>query len=129
MSSGDAACQDALDCAAVEPFEDLRAHPKSFQPPEGKRHCRAICMTLRVSVGHVKSLVMWTPRNLKLSTHYTSAQLDVDGDMLSPLSPKVHNQLLGLTDVGEQGVQEGTKHRPLIGLRVEGQLGGGVVPY
>jgi hypothetical protein len=27
---------DALDGAAVEPFEDLRAHVKSFQSPEGE---------------------------------------------------------------------------------------------
>jgi hypothetical protein len=26
----------ALDCAAVEPFEDLRTHAKSFQSPEGE---------------------------------------------------------------------------------------------
>ena len=28
--------QDALDGAAVEPFEDLRTHVKSFQSPEGE---------------------------------------------------------------------------------------------
>ena len=27
---------DALDGAAVEPFEDLRTHVKSFQSPEGE---------------------------------------------------------------------------------------------
>ena len=31
--------------------------------------------------------------------------------------------------MGEQGVQEGTKHTPLRGLRVEGQRGRGVVAY
>ena len=35
----------------------------------------------------------------------------------------------GHTVVGEQGVQEGTKHTPLRGPRVEGQCGGGVVAY
>ena len=29
--------QDALDCAAVEPFEDLGTHGKSFQSSEGKK--------------------------------------------------------------------------------------------
>ena len=29
-------CHDALDGAAVEPFEDLRTHAKSFQSPEGE---------------------------------------------------------------------------------------------
>ena len=33
---GDAASEDALDGAAVEPFEDLRAHAKTFQPTEGE---------------------------------------------------------------------------------------------
>ena len=28
--------EDALDCAAVEPFEDLRTHAKSFQSSEGE---------------------------------------------------------------------------------------------
>jgi hypothetical protein len=32
LPRGDAASQDALNCAAVELFEDLRAHAKSFQP-------------------------------------------------------------------------------------------------
>ena len=32
----DATGQDALDGAAVEPFEDLRTHAKSFQSPEGE---------------------------------------------------------------------------------------------
>ena len=34
IPSGDATHQDALIGAAVELFEDLRAHAKSFQPPE-----------------------------------------------------------------------------------------------
>ena len=32
----DATSQDALDGAAVEPFEDLRTHVKSFQSPGGE---------------------------------------------------------------------------------------------
>ena len=32
----DATRQDALDGAAIEPFEDLRIHAKSFQSPEGE---------------------------------------------------------------------------------------------
>jgi hypothetical protein len=34
IPSSDAASQDARNSAAVEDFEDLRAHDKSFQPPE-----------------------------------------------------------------------------------------------
>ena len=34
IPSGDAASQDALNGAAVELFEDLRAHDKSFQPSD-----------------------------------------------------------------------------------------------
>ena len=37
MPSGDATGQDALDGAAVEPFEDLGTHAKSFQSHEGKK--------------------------------------------------------------------------------------------
>ena len=33
LSSG-ATCQDAPNRAAVQPFEDLRTHAKSFQSPE-----------------------------------------------------------------------------------------------
>jgi hypothetical protein len=36
IPSGDAASQDALNGAAVELFQDLRAHAKSFQPLEGE---------------------------------------------------------------------------------------------
>ena len=36
MPSSDAASQDALNGAAVERFEDRRAHAKTFQPPEGE---------------------------------------------------------------------------------------------
>ena len=32
----DATSPDALDGAAVEPFEDLRTHAESFQSPEGE---------------------------------------------------------------------------------------------
>ena len=35
IPGGDATGQDALDGAAVVPFEDLRTHAKSFQSPEG----------------------------------------------------------------------------------------------
>ena len=56
-------------------------------------------MTVRVCVDHIKSLVMWTTRNLKLSIHSTTAPQDVDGDVLSLFSPIVHDQLLGLADV------------------------------
>ena len=36
IPSVDAVDQDALNGAAVERFEDLRAHAKPFQPPEGE---------------------------------------------------------------------------------------------
>ena len=37
LPSGDATGQDALDGAAVELFEDLGTHEKSFQSPEGEK--------------------------------------------------------------------------------------------
>ena len=36
-TGSDATGQDALDGAAVELFEDLGTHDKSFQPPVGER--------------------------------------------------------------------------------------------
>ena len=36
IPSGEAVSQDALNGAAVELFENPRAHAKSFQPPEGE---------------------------------------------------------------------------------------------
>ena len=36
IPGSDAICQDALDVAAVKPFEDLRTHAKSFQSHEGE---------------------------------------------------------------------------------------------
>ena len=36
IPGSDATSQDALDAAAVEPFEDLRTHAKSFQSPAGE---------------------------------------------------------------------------------------------
>ena len=37
MPGGDATGQDALNSAAVEPFEDLGTHDKSFQSPEWEK--------------------------------------------------------------------------------------------
>ena len=53
MPGSDAPRQDALDGAAVAPFEDLRPHAKSFQSPEGNRFCRALFMTVLVCLDHV----------------------------------------------------------------------------
>ena len=36
ISGSDATHQDALNGAAVKPFEDLRTHAKYFQSPEGE---------------------------------------------------------------------------------------------
>uniref|UniRef100_A0A673XFH2 Solute carrier family 26 member 6, like 1 n=1 Tax=Salmo trutta TaxID=8032 RepID=A0A673XFH2_SALTR len=38
----------------------------------GKRHCRALFTTVLVCLDHDRSLVIWPPRNLKLSTRSTS---------------------------------------------------------
>jgi hypothetical protein len=37
IPGGDATGQDALDCAAVELFENLGTHAESFQSPEGEK--------------------------------------------------------------------------------------------
>ena len=47
IPGSDAVSQDALNASAVEPFEDVRAHAKPFQLPEGRR-CRSFFMSVRV---------------------------------------------------------------------------------
>ena len=59
--------KDVVNGTAVELFEDLRAHDKSFVPPEGKRHCRAVFTTVLVCLDRPN----W---NLKLSTVSTPVQ-------------------------------------------------------
>ena len=54
-----------LDGADVEHFEDLVTHAKSFQSPEGEK-------VVLVCLVPDSLLVMWTPRNLKLSTQLFS---------------------------------------------------------
>ena len=89
---------DALDGAAVEPFEDLKTHAKW-----GNRFCRALITTVLVCLDHVHLLVMWKARNLKLSSCSTTAQLN--GGVLGPPFPVVHNHLLCLDHIeGEVAV-------------------------
>ena len=83
-----AASQDALNGAAVECFEDQRAHAESFQPPEGGR---GVATTVLVCVGHDRSLVIWT-RGALDPLHFRP--VDVKGVMQGPLFPVVHDQLL-----------------------------------
>ena len=85
--------QPTLGGAAVEPFEDLRTHAKSFQSPEGKRFCRALLTTVLVCLHHVHLLVMWTPRNLKHSSCSPTALSMRMGVVLFPPFPVVHNLL------------------------------------
>ena len=49
----------------------LRTHAKSLR---GNRFCRALFTTVLVCLDHSSLLVMWTPRNLMLSTCSTSPQ-------------------------------------------------------
>ena len=64
---------NALDGAAVELSEDLGTHAKSFQSPGAERFCRALFTTVSVCLDQVRLLLMWTPRNLKLSTRSATA--------------------------------------------------------
>jgi hypothetical protein len=57
------ASQYTLSGAAVELFEDLRAHTKYFLPPEGKRRGHVFFMTVRVCVDHFKSWSHAWPRS------------------------------------------------------------------
>ena len=55
--------QEALDQAAVEPFQDLRTHLLSVN-----RNGRALFTAVLMCLDHDSLLVMQTPSNLKLST-------------------------------------------------------------
>ena len=46
--------------------------PNIFSLLTGKRYCHALFTTVLVCLDHDSSLVMWTPRNLKLSTRSTT---------------------------------------------------------
>ena len=57
IPGSDATSQDALDGAAVEPFEDLRTHVKYFSVSSFQSH--ALIMTVLVCLVHVSLWVMW----------------------------------------------------------------------
>ena len=87
IPSDDAASQDALNGAAVELFEDLRAHAKSFQPPEGEEalscllhYCVGVCgpFLSDVDIEELETLD---------ALHYSTD--DVDGGVLCPPFPVV----------------------------------------
>ena len=65
-----------LNGAAVELFEDQRAHDKSFQPPEG--HCPAIFTTV---------LVCLTMIELEAFNRLQYSPVDVNGGVLCPPFP------------------------------------------
>jgi hypothetical protein len=76
--------------------------PNLFSLLSGKRHCCTLFTVMWVCVHHVNSLVMWTPWNLDLLTRSNTGPINVDGGMLGPPFPVVHNQLLCLADVEVQ---------------------------
>jgi hypothetical protein len=93
---GDAANQDALNGASVEHFEDLKAHEKSFQPPEGKRHCHALFTMVLMCVDHASDV---DTKELEALDMFHNSPIDVDGGMLGLPFPVVHDQLFRLVDV------------------------------
>ena len=73
--------------------------PNLFSLPRGNRFCRALFKTLLMCLDHVSLLVMWPPRNLKLSTCSTTAPSMRIGGVLGSPFPVVHNHLLCLDHV------------------------------
>ncbi len=63
---GDTAGQDALHSAGVEGSEDSGARSKLPQPSQKKRRWCAFFSTASVWADHVRSSVMWTPRNFQM---------------------------------------------------------------
>ena len=62
-------------------------------------YCRALFTTVLVCLDHNSSLVMWTPRNLKFSTHSTFSPVNVNGGLFGPPFPIIHDQLLCLAHI------------------------------
>ena len=85
IPGSDATSQDALDGAAVEPFDDLRTHNKSFQSPEGEQVLSCpLHNCLRVLgpclfVGDVDS------KELEALNLLHCCPIDENGGVLSPL--------------------------------------------
>ena len=71
--------------------------PNLFSLLWGNRFCRALFTTVLVCLDHVSLLVMWKPRNLKLSTC-------TNGGVLGPPFPVVHNHLRCLNQVEDEVV-------------------------
>ena len=65
----------------------------------GNRFCRVQFTSVLVCLDHVSLLVMWTPRNLKLTKPSPLQPVDMNGGVLSPPFPIVHNHLLCLDHV------------------------------
>ena len=67
ITGGDVTGQDALAGDAIDIFEDVGTHAKSFKSPEGEKvlcACRVVVLsTVLVCLDHDSLLVMWTPRN------------------------------------------------------------------
>ena len=79
--------------------------PNLFRLLRGNRFCQARFTTVLVCLNHISLLVMWTPRNFKVSTCSTAAPFDENGGVLGPPFSVVHNHLLCLDRVeGEVAV-------------------------
>jgi hypothetical protein len=99
--------------------------PDLFSLLRGTRFCHALFTTVLVYLDHVSLLMMWTPRNLKLSTCSTAAYHRC---VIGKLNDGV-GVVPGRAVMSEQGVQEGSEHAPLKGPCGEDQCGGHVVTY
>ena len=129
-------------------FEDLRAYANLFSLLRGNRFCRALFTTVLVCLDRDSLLVMWTPRNVMLSTcsttattyfscspqsspfvlirlrerllpwHHTARSLTYHCCVIGKLNDCV-GVVPGRAVMSEQGVQEGTEHAPLRGPCVE----------
>ena len=71
--------------------------PNLFSFLRGNRLCRALFTTVLGCLDQSSLLLMWTPRNLKLST----SPVDENGDVLGAPFPVVHNHH---SITGEEGL-------------------------
>jgi hypothetical protein len=73
----------------LEPMPNL-----SPSLPRGNSFYNALFTTVLLCLDCVSLLVMWTPRNFKLSNLLHYSPVDEKGNVFGPLFPVVHNHLL-----------------------------------
>ena len=82
--SNELASRDALNCTAVDIFEDLRAHAKPFQPPEGEELLSRLLHDYVHVCGPLKVLSDLDTEELEALDPLPCSSVDVDVGVARP---------------------------------------------